>query len=61
MDNMVLGTAIPQIADRIISALDEKQLPVTIIIYMNLSKAFDTLDHDTLLKNEITMVFVIQL
>ena len=38
-----------ELADRIISALDEKQLPVT--IYMDLSKAFDTLDHDTLLKN----------
>ena len=37
-----------ELADRIISALDEKQLPVT--IYMDLSKAFDTLDHDTLLK-----------
>ena len=32
-----------ELSDRIISALDEKQLPVT--IYMDLSKAFDTLDH----------------
>ena len=37
-----------ELSDRIISALDEKQLPVT--IYMDLSKAFNTLDHDTLLK-----------
>ena len=37
-----------ELANRIISALDERQLPVT--IYMDLSKAFDTLDHDTLLK-----------
>ena len=37
-----------ELSDRIISALDEIQLPVT--IYMDLSKAFDTLDHDTLLK-----------
>ena len=37
-----------KLTDRIISAVDEKQLPVT--IYMDLSKAFDTLDHDTLLK-----------
>ena len=37
-----------KLSDRIISALDEKQLPVT--IYMDLSKAFDKPDHDTLLK-----------
>ena len=33
--------------DRVISALDEKNLPLT--IYMDLSKAFDTLDHNILL------------
>ena len=36
-----------ELADRIISALDEKHLPVS--IFMDLSKAFDTLDHETLL------------
>ena len=38
-----------ELAERIISPLDEKQLPVT--IYMDLSKAFDTLDHDIVEKN----------
>ena len=37
-----------ELSDRIISALDKKQIPVT--IYMDLLKAFDALDHDTLLK-----------
>ena len=48
-----------ELADRIISALDEKQLPVS--IYMELSKAFDTLDHDTLLINCITTAYREQL
>ena len=33
--------------DRVISALDNKDLPIS--IFMDLSKAFDTLDHTTLL------------
>ena len=33
--------------DRVISALDDKDLPTA--IFMDLSKAFDTLDHTTLL------------
>ena len=33
--------------DRVISALNDKCLPIS--IFMNLSKAFDTLDHDILL------------
>ena len=37
-----------ELTDRIISALDEKKLPLT--IFMDLSKAFDTLDHEILLK-----------
>ena len=40
-----------ELADMIISALDEKQLPVT--IYMDISKAFGTLGHDTLLKKKL--------
>ena len=35
-----------EVMDRVISALDEKKLPLT--IYMDLSKAFDTLDHNIL-------------
>ena len=34
--------------DRIISALDQKHLPLS--IFMDLSKAFDTLNHEILLK-----------
>ena len=37
-----------ELTDRIISALDEKKLPLT--IFMDLSKAFDTLNHEILLK-----------
>ena len=47
-DNHSTELANIKLSDRIISALDGKQLLVA--IYMDLSKAFDTLDHDTLLK-----------
>ena len=37
-----------ELTDRIISALDERKLPLT--IFMDLSKAFDTLNHEILFK-----------
>ena len=36
-----------ELMDRVISALDDKDLPIS--IFMDLSKAFDTLEHTTLL------------
>ena len=36
-----------ELMDRVISALDDKDLPIS--IFMDLSRAFDTLDHTTLL------------
>ena len=39
--------AILELSDRIISAMDNKQTPMT--IFLDLSKAFDTLNHDILL------------
>ena len=36
-----------ELLDRIISALDDKHLPIS--IYMDMSKAFDTLNHDIIL------------
>ena len=39
--------ATTELIDRVISALDEKSLPIPVFMY--LSKAFDTLDHQTLL------------
>ena len=38
-----------ELMDRIISAVDQKYLPLS--IFMNLSKASDTLNHEILLKN----------
>ena len=37
-----------ELMDRIISTLDQKHLPFS--IFMDLSKAFDTLNHEILLK-----------
>ena len=42
--------AIVELVDRILHSIDNKELPLT--IYMNLSKAFDTLDH-TILSNKL--------
>ena len=38
-----------ELVDRIMSALDHKQLPMFFSLYMDLSKAFDTLDHRILI------------
>ena len=46
-ENHSTEMATVELLDRIISALDDKQLPIS--IYMDLSKAFDTLNHDILL------------
>ena len=46
-ENHTTEMATVELLDRVISALDDKQLPIS--IYMDLSKAFDTLNHDTLL------------
>ena len=40
--------AVLELTDRALIKIDEKQLPIA--IYMDLSKAFDTLDHTILLK-----------
>ena len=46
-ENHSTEMATVELIDRIISALDDKQLPIS--IFMDLSKAFDTLNHDILL------------
>ena len=54
--NMCTSQALLELVEDITSSLDNTKYSVG--IYIDLKKAFDTIDHDILDKNYISMVFV---
>ena len=54
--NMSTSQALLELIEEITSSLDNKKYSVG--IFIDLKKAFDTIDHDILAKNYISMVFV---
>ena len=54
--NMSTSRALLELVEEITSSLDNKKYSVGIFIH--LKKAFDTIDHDIIAKNNISMVYV---